>query len=89
MNPIIVPLVVASLFLIVKLMEEYYTKRSIEAGIKFIVRDSIIVFLCAMFVNIGLIAFESHFVNIMNMITQTKTQTVEGATEIFTDNPGF
>lgn len=89
MNYFLVPCIVATLFCAIKLIEEYYVNKNIEVGLKFIVRDACLVLLCAVVATIGVHTFDSQFVNFMNMVTQTKTPVVEGATQIFTGNPEF
>jgi len=88
-NYFVIPLVCATLFCFVKYIEEVYIEKNDHIAIKTIVRDGILVFLTAFVTTFGVFGFESHFKQIMNMITETKNTVPEGETQIFTDSPGF
>jgi uncharacterized radical SAM superfamily Fe-S cluster-containing enzyme len=70
-------------------VEEVYLEKRSNIALKTIARDGIMVFLCSFTATLGVVGFQSHFTQIMNMITETKTLVPEGDAAIFTDEPGF
>lgn len=83
-----VPIFACILFLLVKIIEMKFVEKEITS-IKFMVRDTIVVFLVT---TVSVFLYGTYFHSIhdfMNMMTNTKTIPVVIAPEIFTDSPGF
>jgi|UniRef100_A0A6C0HVD2 hypothetical protein len=83
-----VPIFACILFLLVKIIEMKFVEKEITS-IKFMVRDTIVVFLVT---TVSVFLYGTYFHSIhdfMNMVTNTKTIPVVIAPEIFTDSPGF
>jgi len=76
------------LFCLFKFVETRYLDKESDVSLKVIVRDSIVVFVSSVVAGIGFFYLSSYLGDFMNMVTQTKTLDA-GATEIFTDIPGF
>lgn len=83
-----VPIFACILFLFVKILEMKFVDKEIKS-IKFMVRDTILVFMAT---TISVFLYGTYFNSIhdfMNMVTSTKTIPVLTTPEIFTDAPGF
>jgi Na+-transporting methylmalonyl-CoA/oxaloacetate decarboxylase beta subunit len=89
MNYLIVPIISAILFCLAKLLEMKYTDERETFALKYVVRDTIIIFavtLVAIFIDSNI---KLHFHTLLNLMTETKTLPLIGMTEIFTDQPNF
>ena len=88
-NHFIVPILAAAIFCIAKYVEDVYIEKNEVVALKVIVRDGILVFLCAFAASLGMYGLEGHVHQLLNMITETKMTKPDGETQIFTDAPGF
>lgn len=57
--------------------------------LKFIVRDALIVFVSGIIASYICFNIDGNMLDFLNVMTETKTAPIGGATEIFTDSPGF
>jgi hypothetical protein len=83
-----IPIFASLLFFLAKIIEMKYVDKETKA-IKFMVRDTILVFL----ITCASVYLYSNFFNtiqgFMGMVTNTKVVPVPVMPEIFTDSPGF
>lgn len=75
------------LFSIIKFIEMRYLEKE-KKPLKFIVRDTIIVFLSCTLATFSFFYLENYISDFFNIVTETKTLNTN-ATQIFTDAPGF
>lgn len=75
------------LFSIIKFIEMRYLEKE-KKPLKFIVRDTIIVFLSSTVASFSFFYLENYISDFFNIVTETKTLNTN-ATQIFTDAPGF
>jgi len=75
------------LFCLSKLLEMKFIDEEIKP-LKELVRDSIIVFSCALSASYGYLYTGSMFSNFMNYVTENKIMEIKSP-EIFTDKPAF
>lgn len=75
------------LFSIIKFIEMRYLDKE-KKPLKFIVRDTIIVFLSSVVATLSFFYLENYISDFFNIVTETKTLNTN-ATQIFTDAPGF
>jgi hypothetical protein len=78
---------VAILYCLVKMAEMKFIEKELKP-LKFIIRDTAIVFGCAVISIFGFLHLNGSINNFMNIVTETKVMN-SAATEIFTDAPGF
>ena len=90
MEKIIIPaLIITFLFALAKFVEMKFIEKKMKP-LKFVVRDSIIVFVCALIT--GSLydgGFESKMTEFMNTITEAKVLPTGATTDIFTGVPEF
>lgn len=84
----IIPILVSVLFFLAKIVEKKYIERQ-PISLKFLVRDSLIVFLVSIIVVFIYMNYSHTIYDFMNVITDTKTVPIVGTPEIFTDVPEF
>jgi hypothetical protein len=75
------------LYVLIKLAEMKYLEKEFKP-LKYIVRDSVIVFGSALGAAYGFFYMKGSFSDFFNIVTENKTLNME-ATQIFTDTPGF
>ena len=87
-NVFIIPVIVTLLFCITKFIEMKYIDKIVKP-LKFVIRDSIIVFICSLLANFIYLNMNGTIHEFINVVTDTKTIPVCGTTDIFTGDPGF
>lgn len=83
----IVAIFATILFSIIKFIELRYLEKE-QKPLKFVVRDTIIVFLSCLVSSFSFFYLENYISDFFNIVTETKTLNTN-ATQIFTDAPGF
>jgi hypothetical protein len=84
---LLISLAITLLFCVMKFIEMKFIDKELKP-LKFLIRDAIIVFICA---TIGLVVYANvggSFTDFMKVITDKKTLD-PASTQIFTDQPGF
>lgn len=89
-NIFIIAIVSTFFFCLAKFLDMKYVEKE-KKPLKFLVRDAIIVFACSAFATFIYFNMNGSISEMLNIMTETKTAPVGGigATEIFTDGPGF
>ena len=89
-NIFIIAIVSTILFCLAKFLDMKYIGKE-SKPLKIIVRDAIIVFACSASAAFVFFNMNSSISEMLNIMTDTKTVPIGGigATEIFTDSPGF
>ena len=87
-NVFIIPVIVTFLFCITKFIEMKFIDKTIKP-LKFVIRDSIIVFCCSLLANFVYLNMNGTIHEFINVVTDTKTIPVSGITDIFTGDPEF
>jgi hypothetical protein len=82
-----VAVLVTFLFCLVKFIETKYFDEEMKP-LKVMVRDALIVFMCAGAGSFVYFNLDGNLADFLNVITDTKTLSAS-ATQIFTDEPGF
>ena len=85
---IVVPICISLLFFLAKFIEMKYINKDVKP-MKFMIRDSLIVFVASVSTLFLYGRFQIPIQEFMNVVTNTKTIPKEIHPEIFTDNPGF
>lgn len=75
------------LFCLLKLIEMKYLDKEFKP-LKIIVRDAIYVFVCSLSATFIYFSLDGNISDFFNVLTDTKSMNT-GATQIFTDEPGF
>jgi len=75
------------LFCLFKFIEMKYLDKEFKP-LKIIVRDAIYVFVCSLSATFIYFSLDGNITDFFNVLTDTKTMNT-GATQIFTDEPGF
>lgn len=75
-------------YCLAKFIEMKFVEKEMKP-LKFLVRDAIIVFISGAAASFICFNVDGKLMDFMNVMTDTKTAPVGGATEIFTDSPGF
>ena len=89
-NLVVVPLIATICFCLAKLLERrYLIEENDKFALKFIVRDTVMVFAVTLLANFVYHNLHLHIDSFFNVITDTKTLPSTGLTEIFTDTPNF
>ena len=86
-NIFVISTILAVLFFAIKFIEMKYLDKE-DKPLKFMVRDTIIVFCCGLLSTFGYFYLETYINDFFNIVTETKTLNTN-ATQIFTDEPGF
>lgn len=87
-NVFIIPVIVTLLFCIIKFIEMKFIDKTVKP-LKFVIRDSIIVFVCSLLATFFFMNMNGTIHDFINVVTDTKTIPVSGTTDIFTGDPGF
>jgi hypothetical protein len=85
---IIVPIAVALLFFLIKILEMKYIHKEWKP-IKYIIRDTFFVFSSSFVVTLAHDNFKTPIQEFMDVLTNTKTAVPVSHPEVFTDLPGF
>lgn len=83
-----IAILITVFYCLAKFIEMKFVEKQMKP-IKFIVRDAIIVFICGAAASFICFNVDGKIMDFLNVMTDTKTAPVGGATEIFTDTPGF
>jgi hypothetical protein len=85
---VLVPIAIAFVFLIIKVVEMKYVTKELKP-IKFIIRDTLFVGVAAMGVILVHDHFQSPIQEFIEVVTNTKPSAPLSHPEVFTDMPGF
>jgi hypothetical protein len=86
-NTLLLAIVITAFFCISKFVESRYLQDN-DKPIKEIVRDALVVFVCALSGSFLIFHFKDYIGEFFNTITETKVLSTE-TTQVFTDAPGF
>ena len=87
-NIFIIPVIVTLLFCVTKFIEMKFIDKTMKP-LKFVIRDSIIVFICSLLASFLYLNMNGTIHEFINIVTDTKTIPVSGNTDIFTGDPEF
>lgn len=88
-NVFTISIIATVVFCFIKFVEMKYIEKETETKpLKFFVRDALIVFVSTAVATFGYFQFQGSLSEFMNTVTETKVLNT-GATEVFTDVPGF
>jgi len=88
-NVFTISIITTALFCFVKFAEVKFLNKEAEMKpLKFFVRDALIVFISTVIATFGYFHMSGTIHDFMNTVTETKVLST-GATEVFTDAPGF
>lgn len=76
------------MFCLAKFVEMKFVEKEMKP-LKFLVRDAVMVFVSTALSVFAYSNMNGSISDFLNTLTETKTAPVGGATEIFTDSPGF
>jgi len=83
----VISTLITFLFCLFKFIEMKYLDKDFKP-LKIIVRDAIYVFICSLCATFIYFTMDGNICDFLNVLTDTKTLNT-GATQIFTDEPGF
>ena len=75
-------------YCLAKFIEMKFVEKKMKP-LKSLVRDAVIVFLSSIAATFVVFNMDGKMTDFLNVMTDTKTAPAIGATEIFTDSPGF
>ena len=75
-------------YCLAKFIEMKFVEKEMKP-LKFLVRDALIVFISGTVASYICFNVDGKLMDFLNVMTDTKTAPAIGATEIFTDSPGF
>jgi hypothetical protein len=88
-NVLMISSVVAVLFCLMKFIEMKFVDKELKP-LKYVIRDSVIVFLCSTVGVFSVLNMKDTISGFFNVVTDNKISDVtSGNTQIFTDAPGF
>jgi hypothetical protein len=87
-NVLTIAILITIFFCLAKFVEMKFIDKELKP-LKFIIRDALIVFVSSISASFIYFNMNGNLADFMNVMTDTKTAPVGGATEIFTDSPGF
>ena len=88
-NLFVISIIATLCFCIAKFAEMKFVEKEQEMKpLKFFVRDALIVFVSTLVASFAYFHLNSSIADLMNTVTETKVLRT-GATEVFTDVPGF
>jgi hypothetical protein len=88
-NVLMISLIITVLFCFMKFVEMKFIDKEMKP-LKFVIRDSAVVFLCSVAGVFGVLNMKTTISDFFNVVTESKVADVASSnTQIFTDAPGF
>ena len=87
-NVLTIAILITVFFCLAKFVEMKFIDKELKP-LKFMMRDVLIVFVSSVAASFIYFNMNGNLADFMNVMTDIKTAPVGGATEIFTDSPGF
>lgn len=84
---LIIALIISIIFSVIKVIESKVIDKKYPP-VKYIIRDSVIVYCCAFLGIFGYSKINGSVADMMNIITDSKSMNL-ASTQVFTDEPGF